>query len=463
MSHDGTSGDDPGPAPGAAPRSRRIDAGIPLPVVSVRRLMLRFFLTGLAGLVILAAATAFASRRVGTDRAASEAQRIAYITASGIVQHEVTPALMRGDPAALQRVDEVIRRDVLRGSLVRTKIWAADGRIVYSDEARLIGERFTLDDDAKRVMAGGEAHAEISDLSKPENRFERPGDRLLEVYAPLSSPSGTPLLFEVYFSYGDVTAAGRSLWLAFAPVVLGALLLLQLLQLPSAWSMARRLRRGQDERELLLQHAIQSSDAERRRIAGDLHDGSVQDLVGVSFALSAALRRSGAPGGPPIDPKVVETAAEHVRGVITALRSLLVEIYPPNLEEEGLGSALADMVAGLSSRGITPHVDVTVPAGELRPHTTGLIYRTAQELVRNTLRHSGASGISIHVATVGDRVRLTVEDDGRGFDPRTIHRAQAEGHVGLRGLGDLVAEAGGTLEVESAPGKGTMVTVEVPK
>lgn len=436
---------------------------VTLPTVSVRRLMLRFFLTGLAAAAILAAATALVSRRVGTDQAMSEAQRVTNLAASGIVQDEITPALMRGEPAALSRMDRVIHTKVLRGSLVRTKIWTPTGRVVYSDESRLIGERFELGDDALAVLAGSEAHAEITNLSRPENQFETPGTRLLEVYAPLKSPTETPLLFEVYFSYTAVSAAGRSLWLSFAPVALGALLLLQLLQLPSAWSLATRLRRGQEAREQMLHHAIASSDAERRRIAGDLHDGAVQDLAGVSFALSAAARRTAEPGGPPIDRQEVERAASQVRGVITSLRSLLVEIYPPNLTQEGLDAALNELVAGLPARGITPSVSVGVPHEELRPDTLRLLYRSAQEIVRNAVRHGAPEHITIRVERGDERISLRVEDDGRGFDPRHVGDAAEAGHVGLRGLGDLVSEAGGSIELASAPGRGTIVTVEVPR
>jgi two-component system, NarL family, sensor kinase len=440
--------------------------GIVLPAVSVKRLMLRFILTGLASLVILAAVTAYMSRRVGTEEAVREARRISWVTGKGIIEPSITPALLRGDPQALAEMQDRVRDKVLLGSLVRVKIWAPDGRIIYSDEQRLIGERFELDSGAREALASDAGHAEISDLSSPENRYEPRGSQLLEVYTPIVTPSGQKLLFEPYFSYNAVTESGRRLWLSFAPVVLGALLLLQLLQIPSAWSLARRLRQGQEERERLMRHAIDSSDAERRRIASDLHDGTVQDLTGVSFALTAASRRAGTDAAgtrTEIDPEIITDAAGRVRGAITSLRSLLVEIYPPNLEEAGLESALTDMVARLPARGIEPHVDVELPATEPSARTSALIYRSAQEIVRNVVSHADATQLWLRVRPADGGLRLEIEDNGKGFDPEAAVEAQAEGHVGLRVLGDLVAEAGGQVELASAPGRGTVIVVQVPE
>lgn len=456
-----------GAGPASPPPRRRRPSGVDLPQVSVRRLVLRFVLTGLAGLIVLATVTAFASRRVGTDEAMDEASRVGVIAGHGIIEPALTPALLRGDPAALVAFDRRVRSDLLQGSLVRVKLWTPDGRIIYSDEQRLIGERFALDDEATAALAGEVAHAHVSDLSAPENRYEPRGSRLLEVYSPVEGPRGETLLFEPYFSYSAVTDSGRRIWLSFAPVVLGALLLLQLMQFPLAWSMARRLQRGQHERERLLRHAIESSDGERRRIAGDLHDGTVQDLAGVSLALSAAGRRarSAEPGStrPDEDAAVLDDAAGRVRGAITSLRSLLVEIYPPNLQEEGLEQALSDLLARLPGKGIEPHADIRLPDEPLEPETTALVYRCAQEALRNVVRHAGAEGVWLVLAPLDDRLVLEVSDDGRGFDPRAAEGAQAAGHVGLRVLADVVAEAGGTVELASAPGRGTHVRVEVPR
>ncbi len=179
---------------------------------------------------------------------------------------------------------------------MRVKIWNADGKILYSDEPRLIGEPYALGADELRSISSGAIDADVSDLSKPENRYERDSGKLLEVYLPIRTPSGETLLFEAYYRYSLVEHIGSRLWRSFAPIALGALLMLELVQIPFAWSLARRLRARLQERELLLHRALEASEVERRQIASDLHDGAVQDLAGVAYALSAAARREEAHG-----------------------------------------------------------------------------------------------------------------------------------------------------------------------
>ena len=299
--------------------------------ISVGKVVARFAVAGFVALVLVIAFTAIASRRVGTEQAIEEARRVADISGIGLVAPVLDDGVVAMDRDALDRLDAVVRDDVLRGSLVRVKIWREDGTIVYADEPRLIGEQFPLDDDALEVLATGGQIAEVSDLSGPENRYETER-KLLEVYTRVETPSGTPLLFETYFNYGGVTEVGRNLWLQFAPITIAALILLELVQIPIAWSMARRLQASQQERERLLRHALEASDAERRRIASDLHDGVVQELTGVSLTLAAQGRTS-------IEPQQALDASEAIRSSVKSLRSLLVEIYPPNLAEEGLESA----------------------------------------------------------------------------------------------------------------------------
>ena len=254
--------------------------------ISVRSVVIRFAIAGLVALVFVAMFTAYASRRVGTEQAIDEARRVAFVSSAGIVEPLLDDDVVDHGREALDRVDRAVRDFVLQGSLVRVKIWTEDGTIVYSDEPRLVGEQFVLGDDEQAILADGGQAAEVSDLSRPENRFES-GSKLLEVYSRAETPSGTPLLVETYFRYSGVTAVGQHLWAQFAPITIGALIVLELVQIPLAWSMARRLQSSQREHERLLRHALDASDAERRRIASDLHDGVVQEFTGVSLTLAA--------------------------------------------------------------------------------------------------------------------------------------------------------------------------------
>jgi two-component system, NarL family, sensor kinase len=235
-------------------------------------------------------------------------------------------------------------------------------------------------------------------------------------------------------------------------VMLGALILLALAQLPLAWQLAGRVRKSQEERERLLNRAIEASEVERRRIARDLHDGVVQDLAAVSYSLSAAAE--GAPA--PFDAELREAAAETRHG-IGQLRTLLVEIYPPELHRAGLAAALGDLLDGCQARGIETTLDVDSEV-ELGRDSEALFFRVAQEALRNVVKHAGATRVWVKVDRRNGRAQLLVEDDGCGFDPEQSHD---EGHFGLRILEDLVRDSGAELQIDSTPGRGSRISVEV--
>ncbi len=418
----------------------------------------RFTAAGVVVLVALAALIALAARKAGTDQAIEAATQVGWVTAKGVVEPRLDAALIEGDVAALVAFNDDMRKYVLRGSLVRVKVWDANGRVIYSDDPRLMRGILPLDPSEEEALRQQRTASDVSDLSKPENQYEASYGRLLEVYVGVRATTGQPLLFEAYFRHDAVDQAGLEVWQRFAPIALGALLVLQLVQIPLAASLARRLRRQQRERESLLQHAVDASDAERRRIAGELHDGVVQQLTGVTYALDAA--RLGSPDEAR-RVAVITSAASTLRDSISALRSLLVDIYPPNLVEEGLPSALAELASGLEHAGIAVDLD-TDGADVLPPVTSGLLFRTAQEVLRNVSEHSGAGHVEITVAANGSSARLTVDDDGRGFDSDELGVRASGGHFGLRALSDLLVDAGGRLVVRSAPGAGTRVEAEVP-
>jgi signal transduction histidine kinase len=418
----------------------------------------QFALAGLVALAIVGLATAVASRRVGEREAVSDARTTTLSKAKGLVEPAITNGLLDGDPQARAQLDRVVRRDVIDRNLLRVKLWTQSGHIIYSDEKRLVDQKYTLGEDEKEAIATGRIVAEISDLGRPENRYERAlGQKLLEVYLPVHAPNGTPLLFEGYYTYDSVSASGTRLWRSFAPITLGALVALELVQIPLAYSLARRLRLRQLEREALLQRAIDASEVERRQIASDLHDGVVQDLAGVAYGLSAAARDERAADG-----EQLEQSAETVRESVRALRSLIVDLYPPNLREEGLESALQDLTDRARGRGVSTSLAVDEPVRHVPDSVAGLLYRSAQEGLRNVVDHAGASSARLDVSLVDHTAVLQLTDDGRGFDEQLLAERVAAGHVGLKALRGLLADAGGSLEVDSRPGAGTTMRVRVP-
>ena len=220
--------------------------------------------------------------------------------------------------------------------------------------------------------------------------------------------------------------------------------------------MARRLQSGQERQQRLLQRAIEASDAERRRIASDLHDGVVQDLAGISYSLAAI---EGDVEG--ASREALHDAAAGTRRSIRALRSLLVEIYPPSLRDAGLRAALSDLASPLAAHDIEATVDLPEDL-QFPADVEALLYRAAQEAIRNVVTHARARHVDISLSRPDHLAVLEVADNGVGFDPKRLANRPAEGHVGLRVLADLAADAGGRFEVVSHPGNGTRVHLEVP-
>ena len=423
----------------------------------MRHPVTQFALAGLAVLAVFGAAALLALRGLGNAEALRDARQFATLAGQGIVEPTVAPGLLRGGPEAIAAVDRIVQERVLGDRVVRVKLWARDGRIVYSDEPRLIGARFPLDAEKLDVLRSGATKASLSDLSGPENRYERGQGDLYEVYLPIRAPDGTPLLFETYQRRSAVASTGRRIWMPLAALMLGSLVLLWLVQVPLAWRLDRRLRRSQAEREALLVRAVEASDDERRRIAADLHDGPVQDLAGISYSLSAAAQTEGSPG----TRETLRQAAAGTRDSMRRLRSLLVEIHPPNLRASGLEAALADLLAPLQARGAETSLTVD-PALGLDEDAERIVYRAAAEALRNVERHADANRVAVAVEERDEGVRLVVVDDGVGFGPGDRERRREEGHVGLSLLEELAARAGGRLAVRSAPGDGTTFELELP-
>jgi signal transduction histidine kinase len=412
---------------------------------SIASALARYLISSLAAIAVIVVGGYFALRSA-TIREAERDTRQRVSLEGRLAQTALDDGVLTGDRAALARLDELVQGQILGESVVRVKLWKPDGTILYSDEPRLIGRRFALGTEERELLETGGADAELSDLSEPENRYERSAGKLLEAHTPIRTPNGTQVLFETYQRFSAVSASASRILRTLAPPLLGGLLVLLAIQVPLAYSLARRLQRGHDERERLLAGAIEASDNERRRIAADLHDGIVQDLAGVAFGLAPLAAKA-----PASEQKVLNASIERLRQGVRELRTLLVEIHPPRLESAGLEAALDDLLSPLRAAGVETTLEVEPTRDD------ALVYRVVREALRNAGKHAGAC----HVAVTVTPRRATVRDDGQGFDAARRERRREEGHVGLALLEDLVAEAGGRLSVTSAPGEGTTVTLEL--
>jgi signal transduction histidine kinase len=416
-----------------------------------------------AVLVLVGVLGSLAAGRLAEREAVNDAAGTADVLAEAVIIPSLTDALADGDPAEIARLDRLVHERVLPAGIVRVKLWSPEGRVVYADEPQLIGRSFALGQDQRDALAKPQTKAEVSELTSSENQFES-GGRLLEVYRPVWTPTGRELLFETYSPYDAVRQRSSSLWKGFAGVTLSSLLLLVVLMTPIVWRLLRRLAEAQRQRERLLERTVEATEAERRRVAATLHDGPVQELAASSFVAAGTAARAQAAGQERIAEDLRGLAAS-VRGNIRVLRSLLVDIYPPSLAGAGLPAALADLAESVSSRGVAVQLDLedgALPDGTvgpvgtlgLAPEEERLVYRVAQECLRNTAVHAAPCTATVRLGREEGAVVLDVLDDGPGFDAAVLDQP-VEGHFGLRVLADLASDAGATLQVASAPGAGT--------
>jgi signal transduction histidine kinase len=212
---------------------------------------------------------------------------------------------------------------------------------------------------------------------------------------------------------------------------------------------ARALRERVDDLRGARQRIIDAADEERRRIERDLHDGAQQRMVAVAVTLGVAeqmLATDPAKARP-----LVSQAREEAQLAVKELRELARGIHPALLSDRGLGPALE----ALASRCPIPVEISGVPTTPLRRPVESTAYFVTAEALTNVAKYAHASAAWVQLVVDGDQLRVQVRDDGiGGADPTS--------GTGLRGLRDRVEAIDGALDVESPPGQGTTITVELP-
>lgn len=432
----------------------------------LRNPVLQFVVAGSIVVAAVVLGTDYLSRRAAEREAVTDARVITELLAHSVAEPLIPRGLSDGSLVQAAGFDLAARDRLIVGSVERIKIWNTDGVIVYSDKKILISQRFDLSEAAREVLARGDSEAGVSDLRRRENRYEVDEKGLLEVYTRIESPEGDPLLFEVYYSGKEMAETTELVLGAFRPITVGGLLALFLLAAPLIWVLTRRLERAASARELLLRNAVDASEAERRRIARELHERVVRDLADASsdIAQEATVAASSAPA-----------LAQRLLGIdgtlrrnVSSLRSMVLEIYPPHLDADRLPGALEELAAPARSSGLLVSVRVGDIVGASED-TVALVWRGAQEAIRNAVKHARARHLDVRVGRSSGAgrpgrgvplLRLEVVDDGVGFVPGAFSTAD---RFGLRSLHDLAAEAGGRLDVSSRPGRGTTVVLEVPE
>ena len=408
----------------------------------------RFLLMGLVALVVVTTPVAFWIWSEAERHALENSKEATDHLANNVVGPLLDEEVLSGEPTAIDRLDERLRPWMGESSVFEIRLWDKSGRIVYSEDPKLIGHTFPLPDEAQEVLDGGDVPANLQTQSDEVNSPSAENGELVEVYVPVTAPDGQKLVFETYYDDDGVRQEQASVLLGMAPPFLLSLAVLQLAQLFPAVRLARRIQAYEAGRSRLLRRAIEASELERQRIARDLHDEVIQELSGLSYVIESEELHS------PVGQRALFSDARRIlQDNVRSLRAMTSELYPPDLNRLGLSGALARLGDPLEERGISLELDLPGQC-ELDRDRAALFYRVAREALANTGKHSGARKAELHLHQDGDRSEIRIQDDGCGFDQS---QGSPEGHFGLRIMQDTIGEAGGTLQVTSAPGRGTTV------
>ncbi|GAA1927022.1 sensor histidine kinase [Nocardioides marmoribigeumensis] len=426
--------------------------------VAPRRLLAQLVAGTLVVLLVIGVGASLAARRLAEREAVADAVTQAGVLADAVVSPALSAGLLAGRPAAVRRFDRVVRAQVLAEDVVRVKLWAPGGRVVYADEPQLVGRTFALDGEQQEALDTSTTQASISDLSASENTFDGTG-RLVEVYRPIGLPDGRVGLFEIYTSYDPVTDRTSMLWKGFLAIMVASLVGLLALLGPLLWHLFSRVRRHERQRAALLERAVDAGAAERRRIAASLHDGPVQELAATSFTVAGAAAQAQRAGAVPLA-GALDEAASSVRSSIRSLRTLLTDIYPSALVDGGLVPALEDLAQTATTADVRVSTDLD-PAAEqgLDEEQRRRLFRLAQESVRNAVGHAGPGTVTVRLSREAGAAVVDVVDDGAGFDVEATLADPRPGHLGLRILADLADAPGLSCQVSSRVGCGTHVRV----
>jgi signal transduction histidine kinase len=420
----------------------------------VRVALSRFLLLSFGTLVAVGGATSAVSQHLAMNEAIRDSTMDAWDLRYSIA--EVLDRVERHPAQAPAELNQAMS-EMIEGSVRPIALWDSHHRILWTDSSYEAG---TVYDFPARLTAVAEQGGTVvmeSGEAGPTPEVAPADDDLLAVYVGAKGSDGEPFMYEAHAPLPEVDEEAGVIFNDLLPMTLGALLLLQLANVPLALSLARRVDRAAEHRSMILHRSLRSWHDERRRLAQELHDGVIQDLSAMSYALPAVLAQL--PDEPEADParSIGERMTEALTQDLRALRSMLIDLVPADLDGRGLEGALETLAQRSGDRGLQVELSVG-PDLEVGSAVAGLVYRVVREGLRNVEKHAEARTASVQVERLGDHVEILISDDGRGIQPR----ASADGHVGLRLLQEMVAEVGGSVQLRSGSGQGAQLRGVVP-
>jgi signal transduction histidine kinase len=463
------------------------------------RLAAKFAVAGLVAFVAIGIAVS----QVMIRAARTEAEDQAQVHANFVVASVLGPALEGADlraplsGAALAAVDRIVRDRILPdGRTLRIKVWRDDGTVLYSDDASLIGRRFPEEAaEIEEIGGSGEVENGVSELDEAENLDERDlADKLFETYVPWRSSAGAAHVVEIYQDYSQIQAQIDTLVRTLAVVLAGGLALLYAIVLPIAVGASKALRRTNDElRErsssLSVLLAREQETVEELRNLNQMQSDFVSAASHeLRTPLTSIIGYLQALRHPDIarDPTTAEEFISSAERQATRLSLLVGKLLhtagltkgssPIDVSAVDLSVLCAGVVEALAHD--RSRVDVSTPDGSVVVTDVDRVHEIALNLVENALKFSPSDArVGLHAEIHGQEIVLQVSDHGSGIDPadqraifdrfHQVDQSLTREHGGL-GLGlyitkRFVDDLDGSIEIDSALGRGTIVRVHVPQ
>ncbi len=211
----------------------------------------------------------------------------------------------------------------------------------------------------------------------------------------------------------------------------------------------------------LSRHVVAVQEEERRRLAGELHDRTSPNLAAASLNLGMIAADLPPRLSDGIESRLADTRAL-LAETIAGIRDVCADLRPATLDYAGLPHALREYAEQVSRRtGIAVKVSGEIPAGRLNADSESMLFRITQEALTNCAKHAQASAVSIELSLGNPHAVLTISDNGAGFDPKALGQPGHRPGLGLLTMRERVEFAGGKFSLESAPGRGTRIRVEI--
>lgn len=347
-------------------------------------------------------------------------------------------------PLSRQRAERQAREEAQRVGLERLR----DSEARYRGLFEAASDAIWVQDDQGRVVDANAACAQLTGYGRDE-LLGRPAGRFLPEpicagrrELALRRQDGRQVFVELAVT--PLPGAGRA---------------------PGWQCMARDItgrRQREEATRFYARQVVQAQEEERRRVARELHDSTVQALVALSNHLEALTLDQEAL------PPAVNQRVRKMQGIASAAseetRRFCRDLRPPALDDLGLLPCLEELAADFRrEHGLAVAVQVRGPARRLAPEVELALYRIVQEALSNVRRHARAREASVHLRFFPDAVRVMVRDDGQGCElPEHLADLTASGRLGLAGIYERAHLLGGQAEIRSAPGRGTTVWVELP-